>query len=544
MFDLKVINSILGEMEEERGIPRERMLEAMEEALATAYRKEFGKRGQLITCAFDMDTGTTTFNQIKIVVDESMLKPEPERDAEGNLIGADAEEAAKQAAQEADHRRSTRREPEEEADVDGKVRFDEEKHIMIDTAKMIKAGAELGEKLVFPLEPKDDFGRIAAQTAKQVIMQKIREAEKDSALTEFGEKAGEIIVGQVQRFERGNLYVDLGRVTAIMPYDEQIPGERFKPGDRIRAILLAVEETPRGIFLKLSRSHPDFLVELFAIEAPELQSGAVVVKSVAREAGARTKIAVHATDTHIDPVGSLVGQRGVRVSTVMSELGGEKIDIIEWSPESVEFIEDALSPAQVIEVRIEQEPNEETNERGHAVVEVAGDQQSLAIGRGGQNVRLAAKLTGWKIDIMSANTGEDLAEAEATGEVTLEAPADTGAGAEDEALESEDTTTTTPDIEEVLKAEEETKDRDAYGAFEENDVDTPEEAEEQLAEAENNDSTLGEAAVEVADMVEGNMTDGLESQADVDDTSDEAEPVTEEAEVAEVETDEAEADKK
>jgi N utilization substance protein A len=531
MFDLKVINSVLGEMEEERGIPRERMLAAMEEALATAYRKEFGKRGQLITCAFDIDTGTTTFNQIKIVVDESMLKPEPERDAEGNLIGADAEEAAKQAAHEADHRRSTRREPEEEADVDGKVRFDEEKHIMINTAKMIKTGAVLGEKLVFPLEPKDDFGRIAAQTAKQVIMQKIREAEKDSALTEFGEKAGEIIVGQVQRFERGNLYVDLGRVTAIMPYDEQIPGERFKPGDRIRAILLAVEETPRGIFLKLSRSHPDFLVELFAIEAPELQSGAVVVKSVAREAGARTKIAVHATDTHIDPVGSMVGQRGVRVSTVMSELGGEKIDIIEWSPESVEFIEDALSPAQVIAVRIEQEPNEETNERGHAVVEVAGDQQSLAIGRGGQNVRLAAKLTGWKIDIMSANTREDLAGAEATGEVTIDAPADTAAGAEDEALESEDTTTTTPDIEEVLKAEEETQDRDAYGAFEENDVDTPEEAEEQLAEAENNDSTLGEAAVEVADMAEGNMTDGLESQADVDDTSD-------------VETDEAEEDKK
>ena len=497
-------------MEEERGIPRERMLAAMEEALATAYRKEFGKRGQIITCAFDIETGTTTFNQIKIVVDESMLKPEPERDEEGNVIEEEIEE-------------------DEEAEDDGKVRFDEEKHIMIDTAKMIKGNVQVGEELIFPLEPKDDFGRIAAQTAKQVIMQKIREAEKESALAEFGQKAGDIVVGQVQRFERGNLYVDLGRVTAIMPYDEQIPGERFKPGDRIRAILLAVEETPRGVFIKLSRAHADFLVELFAIEAPELQSGAVEVKSVAREAGARTKIAVHATDNHIDPVGSLVGQRGVRVSTVMSELGGEKIDIIEWSPEPIEFIEDALSPAQVMSVTIEQEPNPENDERGHATVEVAGDQQSLAIGRGGQNVRLAAKLTGWKIDIVSANTGEDLAEADAEGDATVEAPTGTLAGDDADVMETDDATTTAPDIEEILKAEEETQDRDAYGAFEKNDVDTPEEAEEQLAEAEANDSTLGEAAVEVADMTEGNMTDGLESQADVNDTSDEAEPVSDEA---------------
>ena len=310
MFDLKVINAVLLEMEEERGIAREKMIDAIEQSLATAYKKEFGKRGQIITCKFDLNSGTTNFNQIKIVIDESMLKPEL----------ADDEE-----------------EPEEEVEGTGgseqKVRFDEEKHIMISTARMIKKDVQLGEELIFPLEPKDDFGRIAAQTAKQVIVQKIREAEKDAALAEFGQKAGDIIIGHVQRFERGNLYVDLGRVTAIMPYDEQIPGERYKPGERIRAILLAVEETSRGIFLKLSRSHADFLSGLFAIEAPELQSGAVEVKAVAREAGARSKIAVYAHDQHIDPVGSLVGQRGVRVSTVMSELGGEKIDIIEWSAE-------------------------------------------------------------------------------------------------------------------------------------------------------------------------------------------------------------------
>lgn len=463
MFDLKVINSVLAEMEEERGIPRERMLDAMEQALATAYKKEFGKRGQIITCKFDLNTGTTTFNQIKIVVDESMLKPEPELDEDGNPIEEEEEETEDEAGEK-------------------KVRFDEEKHIMISTARMMKKDVQLGEELVFPLESKDDFGRIAAQTAKQVIMQKIREAEKDSALTEFGQKAGDIIIGHVQRFERGNLYVDLGRVTAIMPYDEQIPGERFKPGERIRALLLAVEETPRGIFLKLSRSHPDFLVSLFAIEAPELQTGAVEVKAVAREAGARTKIAVYAHDEHIDPVGSLVGQRGVRVSTVMSELGGEKIDIIEWSPEPAEFIEDALSPAQVMEVRIESEPNQETGERGHAIAEVANDQQSLAIGRGGQNVRLAAKLTGWKIDIISAHTGEELAEADAEGDVSLEAPLDSEIGEDDDVLENEDATTTKPDLDEVLDEADETNDRDLVADSEEEDeVDTPEEAEKQLA---------------------------------------------------------------
>lgn len=466
MFDLKVINAVLGEMEEERGIPRAKMIDAIEQSLATAYKKEFGKRGQIVTCEFDMDTGTTNFNQIKIVVDESMLKPEPKLDENGKEIVVETE-----------------KKEEVDTEEEKKVRFDEEKHIMIATAQMVKKGAELGEELIFPLEPKDDFGRIAAQTAKQVIMQKIREAEKESALAEFGQKAGDIVNGQVQRFERGNLYVDLGRVTAIMPYEEQIPGERFKPGERIRAILLAVEETPRGIFLKLSRSHPDFLISLFDIETPELQSGAVEVKAIAREAGARTKIAIHAVDEHLDPVGSLVGQRGVRVSTVMSELGGEKIDIIEWSPEILDFIEDSLSPAQVIEVRIEKEPNEEEGTRGHAIAEVAGDQQSLAIGRGGQNVRLAAKLTGWKIDIVSANTGDELAEADADGKVEIDAPIDSEVGADDDTVENEDATTTKPDLEEVLEDKEDTKDRDMTEDSDEADeVDTPEEAEAQLAE--------------------------------------------------------------
>ena len=456
MFDLKVINSVLTEMEEERGIPRERLIDAIEQSLATAYKKEFGKRGQIITCKFDLDSGTTNFNQVKIVVDEGMLKPEL----------ADGEEEVE----------------EEEGDEEGekKIRFDEEKHIMLSTAKMIKRDTVVGEELVFPLESKEDFGRIAAQTAKQVIMQKIREAEKDSALAEFGQKAGDIVIGFAQRFERGNLYVDLGRVTAIMPYEEQIPGERFKPGERIRAILLAVEETPRGIFLKLSRSHPDFLVSLFAIEAPELHSGVVEAKAIAREAGGRSKIAVYAHDEHIDPVGSLVGQRGVRVSTVMSELGGEKIDIIEWSQNPVEFIEDALSPAEVMHVRIIEEPTEET--RGHVEVEVSPDQQSLAIGRGGQNVRLAAKLTGWKIDIVSAKTGDELAKADATGKTEIVAPADSEIGEDIDTLENEDATTTKPDLDEILLAADQTADRDVADDSVEADelTDTPEEAEKEL----------------------------------------------------------------
>jgi N utilization substance protein A len=274
----------------------------------------------------------------------------------------------------------------------------------------MKRGVLLDEEITFPLETKEDFGRIAAQTAKQVIIQKIREAERSSIITEYGERQGEIVTGHVQRFERGSLYVDLGRATAVMPYEDQIPGERYRQGERVRALLVHVDENARGSFLRLSRSAPQFLTALFATEVPELKNELVTVKAVAREAGSRSKIAVHATDSHIDPVGALVGQRGVRVSTVMSELGGEKIDVIEWSEDPALFIEDALSPAQVISVELDEENRT-------ASVTVAEDQQSLAIGRGGQNVRLAVKLTGWKIDIQSVGGPEETeSEQESTEE--------------------------------------------------------------------------------------------------------------------------------
>lgn len=367
LFDLKVIHSVLDQLEEERGIPRAKTLEAIEQALATAYKKEYGKRSQIVRAKFNSETGDVTFAQAKIVVDPSQVRMEGE---------------------------------ESTGDDDERIRYNPEQHIFIDDARRMKKDVELDEEIIFPLEEKGDYGRIAAQTAKQVIIQKIREAEKTSVFEEYGQKLGEVISGSVQRIERGNIYIDLGRTTAILPYEEQIPGERFRQGERVRAYLYSVDEGHRGVFLRLSRSHPKFLSKLFEMEVPELQNGTVEIKAIAREPGSRSKIAVLSKDDHIDPVGSLVGQRGVRVATVTSELGGEKIDIIEWFTDPAQFIEEALSPAKILGCEI----NEETRT---AYIEVSEDQQSLAIGKAGQNVRLAAKLTGWKIDIHSTHVATD-----------------------------------------------------------------------------------------------------------------------------------------
>lgn len=382
MFDLKVINSVVQQLEEERGIPREKTLEAIAMALATAYKKEYGKKGQIVRASFDENSGQVEFWQVKIVVDRDQVIMEGDEEA-------------------------THEELKEAATEDIKIRFNPEQHMLLEDAKKIKRDAQVGDELVFPLEAKGDFGRIAAQTAKQVIIQKIREAEKVSVMGEYGQKEGEIVAGTVERVERGTVWIDMGRAVGVIPYEEQIPSERWKTGDRIRAYLYAVEETPRGIVLKLSRSHPKFLAKLFETEAPEIAAGTVEIKAIAREAGSRSKVAVVSHDPHIDPIGSMVGQRGVRVSTVTSELSGEKIDIVEWNEDPALFIEEALSPAEVVSIELDE------NEH-RAIVTVTEDEQSLAIGKGGQNVRLAAKLTGWKIDIRSAG-GEELAEAEGDG---------------------------------------------------------------------------------------------------------------------------------
>lgn len=370
MFDLKVIHSVLQQLEDERGIPKDKMLEAIELALATAYKKEYGKKGQIVRAVFDNNSGKVEFYQVKIVVDESKVIMEDEVD----------EQDIKNTAEE-----------------NIRVRFNPEHHILLADAKKIKKDAKVDDEIVFPLEEKGDYGRIAAQTAKQVIIQKIREAEKTSVLAEYGKKEGEIVSGTVQRIERGSIFIDMGRAMGIISYEDQIPSEHYKQGERIRAYLYAVEESPKGIMLKLSRSHPKFLSKLFEIEAPEIAQGVVEVKAISREAGARSKIAVYSKDSHIDPIGSLVGQRGVRVSTVMSELSGEKIDIIQWNEDPAIFIQESLSPAKILKIDLNKEEK-------RAVVHVADDQQSLAIGKGGQNVRLAAKLTGWKIDIQSTGT--------------------------------------------------------------------------------------------------------------------------------------------
>jgi N utilization substance protein A len=369
MFDLKVINSVVQQLEEERGIPKEKTLEAIAMSLATAYKKEYGKKGQIVRASFDQNTGGVEFWQVKVVVDRNQVIMEGDEEEEIDLKDANVD--------------------------DIKIRFNPEQHMLIEDAKKIKKNAEIGDELVFPLESKADFGRIAAQTAKQIIIQKIREAEKVSVMGEYGAKEGEIVAGSVERVERGIVHINMGRAVGMIAYEEQIPSERWKTGDRIRAYLYAVEETPKGIVLKLSRAHPKFLAKLFETEAPEIASGTVEIKAIAREAGSRSKVAVVSHDPHIDPIGSMVGQRGVRVSTVTSELSGEKIDIVEWNEDPALFIEEALSPAEVVSL--------ELDEKAHrAIVTVTEDEQSLAIGKGGQNVRLAAKLTGWKIDIKSA----------------------------------------------------------------------------------------------------------------------------------------------
>ncbi|OGI74306.1 transcription termination factor NusA [Candidatus Nomurabacteria bacterium RIFCSPHIGHO2_02_FULL_41_18] len=368
MLDLKTFKSALEQLEEERKIPKEKILDAIEAAMAAAYKKDYGKRGQIIRAKFDLETGKTEFFQIKIVVDESIAKLE-------NIDGKEKDLSAVNWAKD-----------------DERVHFNGEHHILLEDAKKIKKGVELNDEIIFPLETKEDYGRIAAQTAKQVIIQKIREAERTSIIDEYGTKEGEIVAGIVQKMERGNAYVDFSRATGILPAEEQIPGEYLERGARVRTYLYSVEDTPRGINLRLSRTHPKFIEKLFAQEAPEIKDGVVEIKSIAREPGSRSKIAVHSSDEHIDPVGSCVGQKGTRVNTVTNELGGEKIDIIPWSADPKIFVTNALSPAKVLSIDIDEAERK-------AIVEVSEDQLSLAIGKGGQNVRLAAKLTGWRIDI-------------------------------------------------------------------------------------------------------------------------------------------------
>jgi N utilization substance protein A len=368
-MDLKNFSSAISQIAEEKGISAERVIESIETAIAAAYKKDYGEKGQIVKAKLDQKTGKVKFWQIKTVVTEDMLYTE----------------------EEIEKLKERKEEKKEEKKDDEKIRFNEEKHIMLDQAKKIKKSIKVGEELEIDLVSKKDYGRIAAQTAKQVILQKIREAERDMVLEEYKSKEGEIVSGIVQRIEARNVFIDIGKTLGILPREEQVYGEFYKTGQRLKLYILKVDETLRGPVVILSRAYPKLVSKLFELEVPEISQEQVEIKSIAREAGSRSKIAVESKEEGIDPIGSAVGQRGTRVMAIINELGGEKIDIIEYSEDPEEFISNALSPAKVEEVKI--------MPKNKALCIVPEDQLSLAIGKNGQNVRLAAKLTGWKIDV-------------------------------------------------------------------------------------------------------------------------------------------------
>lgn len=362
LMDIKVLQSLINLISEEKNIPKEKVIESLEQALAAAYKKDYGKKGQVIRAKIDFKSGETSFFQIKEVVERNQVYFEKEKKEEN------------------------------------KVKFNPEKHILLEDAQKINPKIKAGEELILPLETKKDYGRIAAQTAKQVILQKIKEAEKESIFEEYKKKEGEVIAGIVQRIEGKNVYLNIGKIIGILLKEEQVPGEFYRPGQRLKVYVLKVEATSKGPKVLLSRAYPKLVSKLFEQEVPEIPAGQLKIYSIAREPGLRTKIAVATTLKSIDPIGAMVGHKGTRVQMVINELGGEKIDIIEYSEDPAKYISNALSPAKVIEVQI--------MKQNKALVLVPEDQLSLAIGKDGQNVRLAAKLTGWKIDVKSVSAQE------------------------------------------------------------------------------------------------------------------------------------------
>ena len=333
----------LDELEKDRGIDKETLIDTIEQALLTAYKKNFGS-AQNVRVEFDRDRGDIKVFSQRVVVDESDL-------------------------------------------------YDTFLEIELKDAREISPNYELGDIIENEVTPRD-FGRIAAQTAKQVVVQRIREAEREIVYKEFIDKENEIVTGEVARVNKNIVYVNLGRIEAVMTQTEQMQGEHYRAGQKIKVYILEVKKTNKGPQIVVSRSHPGLVKRLFEFEVPEIFEGIVQIKSVAREAGSRTKMAVKSIDEKIDPIGACVGPKGSRVKNIVDELGDEKIDIIKYSDDPAEFICAALSPSKVVKVEIHEE------ERS-ALVVVPDYQLSLAIGKEGQNARLAAKLTNWKIDIKS-----------------------------------------------------------------------------------------------------------------------------------------------
>ncbi len=354
----------LAQIAEEKGVTREEIISMIEASLAAAFRKDYGEKDQNPVVVFDPENmGAKIYDEKTVVEGKTVESEDPE------------------------------------------THLDTAKEIDITEAKKQDPNAEVGQVIRNEITPADGvaFGRIAAQTAKQVIIQKLREAERSVQFSDFKAKERTLVNGIVQRVEGDTVLVDLGKGVGVLFPSEQIRGERYEVNQRIKVLILHVEPATRGPKITLSRSHPDIVRKLFEMEVPEIYNGAVEIKSVAREAGSRSKIAVASIQEGIDPIGACVGQKGTRVQTVMAELGGEKIDIIEWSDDPVKFIANSLSPAKIVNVQLDMEEKE-------AKVGVMEDQLSLAIGKAGQNVRLAARLTGWKIDINQENVGGESTE--------------------------------------------------------------------------------------------------------------------------------------
>lgn len=374
------ITNAMKQICEEKNLSYDAVIETIESALAAAYRKDFGEKNQNIKVEFEPETGKSKVYDVKTVVEDM---PE-EEEVEGEISTVEGEKEKKVEVEPA----ATQEVPEEEV-----RKFNPKTELQIKDAKEIKKTSKVGDVIKTKLEVPAEYGRMAAQTAKQVIIQKLREAEREMIFNEFKSKEHEVVAGVVQRREGRIVLVDLDKAVGVLPAEEQIMNERYRPGDRVKVYVKQVAVTPKGPEIILSRTSDEILKKVFYLEIPEISNGLVEIKAVAREAGSRSKVAVFASGENVDPIGSCVGQRGARIQTIISELGGEKIDIIEYDEDLTKFISHALSPAKILSVEI-------NNEKKEAIVKVAEDQLSLAIGREGQNVRLAARLTGCKLDIV------------------------------------------------------------------------------------------------------------------------------------------------
>ncbi len=405
------ISQAIRQICEEKNLAPDVVIKAVEAALAAAYRKDFGNKNQNIKVQFDPENYDGATDGIR-VFDVKTVVPDMEL-SDDYFERFEAAAAVKRELQKEMQKRGG---PKTEADAaleeDGEFVFNQKTMIMLSDAKDLKPDAQEDDEIKVELHVPAAFGRMAAQTAKQVVMQKLREAERNVIYNDFKDREGELMNVTIQRREGRIVLIDLGRATGILLPEDQIDLERYYPGTRIKAILREVTMTPKGPEIRLSRSSPGLVAAIFSQEIPEIANGMVEIKNIAREAGSRTKVAVTAHDDAIDPIGSCIGQRGTRVQTIIRELGGEKVDVILWSDDEAEYIAAALSPANVQHVELRQDEH-------LAVIKVPSDQLSLAIGKGGQNVRLAAKLTGWKITIAEEG-GRTVADSEVGEFVAME----------------------------------------------------------------------------------------------------------------------------